>query len=355
MTEKNILQNWFVTGAKPTQEQFWAWQESYWHKSEGIPVEMVQGLGDILGNKADTEQLKNKANLDSSNLTNEYVIAWKEKLGVGELPSNIATIDEGAKQGNTYTKTKIDELLENSGKNLSNADLQIPAGTVRTLNVEGAKFGIQGLENKANDNSFNLQLITNSRGDFGVAPYVKYQFIASAITINQIAPNNIQPRPTFAEDVERILRDFKTYQMEELTDFTTEGNLKRSNIVFNSSKDFVISITNIAMVKKSEIAGIGRESNMEYGVYSKSENYGYGFSWKLGDNTNIFSTGDNRGMAGLEIPTLLIIKTGGVITIGALFKGIMTYKSFNANAELGDYRVIISSHINPKVKYKILN
>ena len=251
--------------------------------------------------------------------------------------------------------TKIDELLENSGKNLSNTDLIIPAGVVRTLDVTGARFGIQGLENKANDNSFNLQLITNSRGDFGVAPYVKYQFMASAITINQIAPNNVQPRPTFAEDVERVLRDFKTYQMEELTDFTTEGNLKRSNIVFNSSKDFVISITNIAMAKKSEIAGIGRESNMEYGVYSKSENYGYGFSWKLRDDTNIFSTSDNRGMAGLEIPTLLIIKTGGVITIGALFKGTMTYKSFNANAELGDYRVIISSHINSKVKYKILN
>ena len=355
MTEKNILQNWFVTGAKPTQEQFWAWQESYWHKGESIPVEMVQGLGDILGNKADTEQLKNKANLDSSNLTNEYVLAWKKALGVGELPTNLATIDEGSKQGSVYTKTKVDELLENSGKNIANTDLQIPAGTVRTLNVEGARFGIQGLENKANDNSFNLQLITNSRGDFGVAPYVKYQFMASSITINQIAPNNVQPRPTFAEDVERVLRDFKTYQMEELTDFTTEGNLKRSNIVFNSSKDFVISITNIAMAKKSEIAGIGRESNMEYGVYSKSENYGYGFSWKLRDDTNIFSTSDNRGMAGLEIPTLLIIKTGGVITIGALFKGTMTYKSFNANAELGDYRVIISSHINSKVKYKILN
>ncbi len=355
MTEKNILQNRFVTGAKPTQEQFWAWQESYWHKSESIPTEKILGLSEVLANKADAEMLQHKANLDSSNLTDEHVLAWKEKLGVGELPTNIATIDEGTKQGSVYTKTKVDELLENSGKNIANTDLQIPAGVVRTLNVEGAKFGIQGLENKANDNSFNLQLITNSRGDFGVAPYVKYQFIASAITINQIAPNNIQPRPTFAEDVERILRDFKTYQMEELTDFTTEGNLKRSNIVFNSSKDFVISITNIAMVKKSEIAGIGRESNMEYGVYSKSENYGYGFSWKLGDNTNIFSTGDNRGMAGLEIPTLLIIKTGGVITIGALFKGIMTYKSFNANAELGDYRVIISSHINPKVKYKILN
>ena len=355
MTEKNILQNWFVTGAKPTQEQFWAWQESYWHKGENIPTEKILGLSEVLANKADVEILQHKANLDTSNLTNEYVLAWKEKLGVGELPSNIATIDEGAKQGNTYTKTKVDELLENSGKNLENTDLQIPAGVVRTLDVTGAKFGIQGLENKANDNSFNLQLITNSRGDFGVAPYVKYQFMASSITINQIAPNNVQPRPTFAEDVERVLRDFKTYQMEELTDFTTEGNLKRSNIVFNSSKDFVISITNIAMAKKSEIAGIGRESNMEYGVYSKSENYGYGFSWKLRDDTNIFSTSDNRGMAGLEIPILLIIKTGGVITIGTLFKGTMTYKSFNANAELGDYRVIISSHINSKVKYKILN
>ena len=28
-----------------------------------------------------------------------------------KLPSNIATIDEGNKQGNTYTKEKVDELL----------------------------------------------------------------------------------------------------------------------------------------------------------------------------------------------------------------------------------------------------
>ena len=150
-TDKNTLKSWFKTGLKPTQEQFWAWQESYWHKSESIPVEMVQGLGDILGNKADTEQLKNKANLDTSNLTNEHVLDWKKALGVGELPTNLATIDEGTKQGSVYTKTKVDELLENSGKNIANTDLQIPAGTVRTLNVEGAKFQISGLANKKTD------------------------------------------------------------------------------------------------------------------------------------------------------------------------------------------------------------
>ena len=31
-----------------------------------------------------------------------------------ELPSNIPTIDEGNKQGNTYTTEKVDELLSGS-------------------------------------------------------------------------------------------------------------------------------------------------------------------------------------------------------------------------------------------------
>ena len=78
-----------------------------------------------------------------------------------KLPTNIATIDEGNKQGNTYTKAKVDELLSGStggnGKNLANADLQIPAGTVRTLDVTGAKFNIKGLNNKTRDNAFNRE------------------------------------------------------------------------------------------------------------------------------------------------------------------------------------------------------
>ena len=196
MTEKNILQNWFVTGAKPTQEQFWAWQESYWHKSESIPVEMVQGLGDILGNKADTDQLKNKVNLDTSNLTNEHVLAWKKALGVGELPSNIATIDEGEKVGNTYTKTKVDELLENSGKNISNADLQIPAGTVRTLDVTGAKFQIKGKANANNDTSFNRRPVENANGE--------QRYVEASALIKKDALNAMQTMSDAEKDAYRL-------------------------------------------------------------------------------------------------------------------------------------------------------
>ena len=114
-------------------------------------------LNKDLETKADKTDLNAKANADASQLTPENIAQWKEKLGVGELPSNIATIDEGEKVGNTYTKARVDELLENSGKNLANADLQIPAGTVRTLDVTGAKFNIKGLNNKTRDKAFNRE------------------------------------------------------------------------------------------------------------------------------------------------------------------------------------------------------
>ena len=198
MTEKNILQNWFVIGAKPTQEQFWAWQESYWHKSESIPTEKILGLSEVLANKADVEMLQHKANLDSSNLTGEHVLAWKEKLGVGELPSNIATIDEGNKQGNTYTKTKVNELLENSGKNIANTDLQIPAGTVRTLDVTGAKLNIKGLREVTSDNSYTKKLRMNNLGEV-------VSTTESDFTINVPDTINIQSRDiTYANTLTSI-------------------------------------------------------------------------------------------------------------------------------------------------------
>ena len=192
MTEKNILQNWFVTGAKPTQEQFWAWQESYWHKSEGIPTEKILGLSEVLANKADAEMLQHKANLDSSNLTDEHVLAWKEKLGVGELPSNIATIDEGNKQGNTYTKTKVNELLENSGKNLANSDLKISEGEARILDITGASLKFKGLPAVQGDASYRFRLKMKADGTLGIVEEnaaIKEDFIKAISLMNEHEKN----------------------------------------------------------------------------------------------------------------------------------------------------------------------
>ncbi len=55
----NTIKKWFQTGSKPTQEHFWAWMDSYWHKDEAIPQESVDGLQESLNKKADKESLNN--------------------------------------------------------------------------------------------------------------------------------------------------------------------------------------------------------------------------------------------------------------------------------------------------------
>ena len=79
-TTINIIKNWFKTGLKPTQDQFWSWLDSYWHKDEIIPQENIQGLSTTLSSKADADQLANKANADATGLTQEQQSAWKELL-----------------------------------------------------------------------------------------------------------------------------------------------------------------------------------------------------------------------------------------------------------------------------------
>lgn len=140
-TPKNTLKQWFVTGAKPLQAQYWAWLDSYWHKSEAISINAIDGLGETLEDKADADQLALYAKKDASNID---VPTWKTRLGVGELPPNVGTIDylspDGtAMVGNAYKKVadpnngktyllKIDGTAvdaDSFGKNIANSDLTL--------------------------------------------------------------------------------------------------------------------------------------------------------------------------------------------------------------------------------------
>lgn len=59
MADKITIKNWFKTGLKPTQEQFWAWIDSFWHKDEKIPITAIDDIENILNAKADAESLSN--------------------------------------------------------------------------------------------------------------------------------------------------------------------------------------------------------------------------------------------------------------------------------------------------------
>lgn len=52
----NEILDWFRTGKKPTQAQFWASWQSFWHKDDQIPQGSVNGLQNALNSKADRLQ-----------------------------------------------------------------------------------------------------------------------------------------------------------------------------------------------------------------------------------------------------------------------------------------------------------
>ncbi len=68
-TNINIILDWFKTGKKPTQAQFWATWQSFWHKDDPIPQSAVQNLTTVLAGKAERAQLELHNNdLEAHNL-----------------------------------------------------------------------------------------------------------------------------------------------------------------------------------------------------------------------------------------------------------------------------------------------
>ncbi|MFK7061573.1 hypothetical protein V3Q90_15775 [Flavobacterium oreochromis] len=58
MTAIETIRNWFKTGSKPTQEQFWAWMDSFWHKSEKIPINQIDGIEQVYNAINETRQMQ---------------------------------------------------------------------------------------------------------------------------------------------------------------------------------------------------------------------------------------------------------------------------------------------------------
>ena len=363
------------------------------------------------GNRAIQDALTTKAGVDAENLREEDIAKWKQKLGVGELPSNIATIDEGNKQGNTYTKTKIDELLENSGKNIANTDLQIPAGVVRTLNVEGAKFQISGLANKKTDASFSRRLKTNERGEIGytdeadVIVNIPERFASTAsianttITVNHIFPNAIPERPNFAEEIQKIMAKYSTYDFipivgsnytlwtkdnlgTDVNTISTNGEVVlkginewnsangqivlkgKANVVLPADKDWILKINTQKMQ-------VRRARNLLFGVCRTNEDtvqYGgavSGYDYHGNEHEfDILNTNPPIMTNKANYATYLLIKKAGVITTLIYCGDACVFSAQNANLELGDFSPAfnirasdITQNLNMSLKmsYKILN
>ena len=143
-TAINTIKNWFKTGLKPTQDQFWNWMDSFWHKDELIPQKNIQDLSTTLSGKADADQLANKADADATGLAPQQVDAWNTKL---------KTLSDAPKDNKQYARKNgaWEEIPASGG-----AEAPAPKINIKGCSFAGNKsarleFEVSGYPNFSND------------------------------------------------------------------------------------------------------------------------------------------------------------------------------------------------------------
>ena len=128
MTPKKTLKKWFSNLMKPAQEHFAAWIDSYWHKSEQIPMSNIEGLSRAIENTVSAKQLLN--HLEDTNAhralfdeLKRQIQAIQTILQVDDV--NLDTLQEIVTE--LKSNTKLQELIDKKvnkeeGKGLSAND-----------------------------------------------------------------------------------------------------------------------------------------------------------------------------------------------------------------------------------------
>ncbi|KIO75938.1 hypothetical protein TH53_17915 [Pedobacter lusitanus] len=97
----NIIKNWFRTGLKPSQQQFWDTWDSFWHKDAIIPSGNIENLDLRFDQKADAEAL-------NSHIKDQTAHGLNQKAGLTD--QNIFAAE------NTFiNKIRVPKVLTDTG------------------------------------------------------------------------------------------------------------------------------------------------------------------------------------------------------------------------------------------------
>jgi hypothetical protein len=127
------IKNWFRTGLKPTQTQFWDTWDSFRHKSDKVPVADIDGIEAIVNSKADKTTLN--SHLTDENAHADLFTAKEDKTQKG-APSGYAPLDEFTKLAAKYL-TIVNDLVTGGSTALLSAEqgkvLQTQINAINTL------------------------------------------------------------------------------------------------------------------------------------------------------------------------------------------------------------------------------
>ncbi|RTY93256.1 hypothetical protein EKM01_03915 [Flavobacterium sp. RSP46] len=120
------IYDWFMTGKKPTQAQFWASWGSFWNKEEPIPQSSISGLTSVLNAKTENDQF-NAHKTDA--VAHATLFSAKEDKTKKGVANGYAPLNEFAKIASDYLVI-VNDLVTGGVTSLASAE------TVKTLKTQ---------------------------------------------------------------------------------------------------------------------------------------------------------------------------------------------------------------------------
>ncbi|KIA93926.1 hypothetical protein OA93_20925 [Flavobacterium sp. KMS] len=131
-TNINTILGWFKTGKKPTQAQFWASWQSFWHKDEMIPQSSINNLTNVLNAKVETDQFEAHKTDKSAHTA---LFETKEDKAQKGLADGYAPLDSFAKLASQYLDI-VNDLVSGGSTSLLSAEQGVVLqNQIKSINI----------------------------------------------------------------------------------------------------------------------------------------------------------------------------------------------------------------------------
>jgi len=162
---KDSLKTYFENGDTPDEQNFWEWQDSYWHKND--PNDVIPSERLDLSGKAD----KNATNLDGDN-----VQSWRTKLNIQD---NVQSIPVSATESGIVNNEHLQEL-GGADKTINKVRIGKGSGNTTVIRDDSTCIGDSALSSNTtgtNNTAIGMHVLrTNTSGSYntGLGDYALY-------------------------------------------------------------------------------------------------------------------------------------------------------------------------------------
>ncbi|MDR6463946.1 hypothetical protein [Chryseobacterium sediminis] len=304
MKTKEELKKYFENGDIPVQEEFWEWQESYWHKDEKIPADKLD------------YDLTQKADVTASNLSPQNAQLWKDKietqttLQAPQLNGNVLTVFYTGENGVQQSKSVDLSSLITRDISIENAVYDASQNIITITQNDGSAFHI-------NLSEFSIIPTTNSDGSVTLS-----QEGQEKVTLKKVAVtgsyNDLSDKPAFSGN-------------DNLQNVIDRGNGTNNPIIFQPSEGRAGELNFSSKTYSLWFGNMNTDHTGTYGI-----GIGYNALPKLTTGLSDIAIG---GFAGANLTTgdwntLVGVNSGSLLTTGSYNVMIGTEAGKNSTSAL---------------------